>query len=50
MTSEPTQHCTTCGTGPFFHVATRQHPELCIECSADADRLVNGWTPENSLS
>lgn len=22
----------------------------CLDCRADVDRAVNGWTPENSLS
>lgn len=25
-------------------------PRICLDCRADADREVNGWTPGNSLS
>lgn len=48
--AEPRQMCTRCGVGPFVLVATRDHPTLCLDCSADANRAEHGWTPENSLS
>lgn len=46
--AEPTQHCTTCGTGPFFYVEAREFPTLCIDHSDEASRERHGWTPENS--
>jgi hypothetical protein len=27
------QYCTQCGIGPFFYVAGRKHPELCLDCA-----------------
>jgi hypothetical protein len=30
------QHCTQCGIGPFFYVAGRKHPELCLDCAEAA--------------
>lgn len=41
----------TCGCGN--HVENFLLPtdaRKCIDCKADDDRMVTGWTPENSLS
>ena len=45
----PTQHCDTCNAGPFFYVAARTFPTLCLDCADDVDRKHNGWTVTNSV-
>ena len=43
----------TCGLVRELHIASlpavEAHDFLCSDCHADADRAVNGWTPENSV-
>lgn len=31
--SKPEQMCTRCGIGPFFYVAGRERPTLCLDCA-----------------
>jgi len=41
----------TCRCGSTCELCLRpEQPRLCLDCRADDDRMVNGWTPENSLS
>lgn len=40
------QMCEDCGTGPFFHVAGRDYPELCQDCVRPRKRD-EGWMRDN---
>lgn len=41
----------TCSCGLTVENCLRaEQPRICLDCRADSDRAVNGWTPENSLS
>ena len=45
LTNCTTENC----KAEFIYIASRQHPTLCIDHSADASRN-SGWTPENSVN